>query len=171
MADEVASPPRRQYTQRETRLRSEYLALAYPHARILINPRLGPAHLDVGASLPADVSPKILQGTQMYADAAIVLPGEVMLWEFKIVLDGRAIGQLLEYADSWADSPDYNELRGMPVSLHICTAAARRTAMNLARRNNIDVVLYSPAWAMEMIAGWYFNLSRPIQGGSARVTG
>lgn len=171
MAGENSTPAKRPYTQRENRLRSEFLAAAYPGARILINPRLGAEAIDVGSAAAGGRPARGSQVSQMYADAAIVLPNQVLLWEFKIVLDGRAVGQLLEYADAWPDSPDYNQYRNLPVSLHICATAARRSALRVAKRLGIEVVFYAPAWAVQMAESWYPQLSRPIVGGSYSESG
>lgn len=159
----------RLYQARERRLLSEYLAIARPGARIVLNARLGPQAFRVGGTVPAGVDPRIFSNTQMYADAAVIKAGAVELWEAKAVLDGRAIGQLLEYQLALAQSPDYVEFRSLPATLHIVAAVARPTALALADKLGIEVKLYAPAWITADFANWYANTQSPIAPASASV--
>jgi hypothetical protein len=160
----------RQYTQRETRLLSEYLALTRANQRKILNPKLGPQTWQIATNSGAAASSQLQSPTMMYADAAVLYPDHVELWEAKIVLDGRAIGQLLEYQLALPQSPESVSFRSLPSELHIVAAAARPTALQLCAQVGITVHMYTPAWALEDFASWYQNLTKPIVGASAPVT-
>lgn len=161
----------RPYQQREKRLLAEFIALNRPANRVIFNFRLGPQAFRTAGPLPSNIPKNFFDNTRMYADAAVVFPAYVELWEAKAVLDGRAIGQLLEYQLAWPGSPDDPGLAHMETRLRIVTAVARPTAMRLAASLNIEVHLFTPAWIVAEFEQWYLNVTRPIAPSSATVSG
>ena len=161
----------RQYTSRERRLLSEFLALHRAKNRKILNFRLGAQAFRTGAPMPAGVPEAAYQNTRMYSDAAVENNGIVELWEAKAVLTGAGIGQLMEYAIAWPESPDDHEFAGMATTLKIVTAVARPTALRLAASVGIEVHIYTPAWIVAEFEQWYTHLARPIAGASASVAG
>jgi hypothetical protein len=107
----------------------------------------------------------------MYADAVVIFPDRAELYEGKIVLDGRGIGQIMEYRLAWPSSPDNLTYSRLPLSLHIVAATARSTALALAASQGIQVHLFTPQWVIDMWSSWYGNQSQPIQPASAAITG
>ena len=159
----------RKNAQRERRLLSEYLAIARPKQRVIFNARLGPVALQSPGALPVGIPPQVFSNSQMYSDAVVVGDGYVEIWEAKGVMDGRAIGQLLEYELALRQSPDFVEFRNEPAKLEIVCAVARPTAVALAKQLNIEVHFYAPAWIVQDFASWYTNLQQPILAASATV--
>ena len=121
--------------------------------------------------MPAGVAAAAYQNTRMYADAAVETDTGVEVWEAKAVLTGAGIGQLMEYAIAWPESPDDHEFAGMATTLKIVTAVARPTALRLAASVGIEVHIYTPAWIVAEFEAWYTHLARPIAGASASVAG
>ena|SRR5216684_2759349 len=162
--------PSRVYTQRERRLLSEWLALYKAGARIIVNPRLGSAPIRTAAPAGSANPSQIQQNAMMYADAVVIYPDRAELYEAKIFLDGRAIGQLLEYQVALPASPDFIEWRGLPLTLHVVAATARATTLTLCDRLRIAVHLYTPGWVVENFAAWFGAQSRPLQPASGAIT-
>ncbi len=159
----------RQYTPRERRLISEYLAQVEPSARVIYNARLGPIPFVGEGLISPTIEKALISNKQMFVDAVVVRPSGVEFWEAKIILTGAAIGQLLEYQAAATLAPIYLVPPGVPVSLHIVAAFARPTAVALAQRHAISVVIHTPSWIIEDSAAWDASRSRPIDAASATV--
>lgn len=136
----------RSYTPRTTRLLSEWLAMQYPHALIIQEFHLTEANPSAVAAAGGKVSRRFGGRILGYPDAAVVLPGRILLWECKDSLTPQAIGQIESYGHLYAQSVEASEHQGVAVELHLLVARATQPMLDLAASHGIIVTIYDPAW-------------------------
>lgn len=136
----------RTYIPRTSRLLSEYLAKAYPQAKIIQEARLIAPDPEAKAKYGPAVH-RNFGGTLLgYPDAVVILPNEVQIWEAKIFADGGAIGQLEGYGAGWPQSTLGADYVGRPVTLHLLATRSNSLYDQVAAEKGITVVIYAPAW-------------------------
>jgi hypothetical protein len=136
----------RTYTPRTSRLLSEYLAHTYPTARVVQEMHITRPNPEAIAKAGGKVSPLFGSTILGYADAAVILPAEVQLWEAKDAPSGAAIGQLLQYGRWWPTSYEGSQNSTRVLTLHLLVATDRPEISAAARADGIEVVVYAPAW-------------------------
>jgi hypothetical protein len=160
----------REYAQRERRLIVEFLAGYAPAIKPIYNARLGPYPPSFAQKLTSTGALQQISPSQKYADAALIYPDHVELWEAKINLNGEAIGQLLVYRRAWPQTPEYAGEANKPVTLHIVAGYADPLAIAEAQAQGISVTLYTPQWLQQMAQNWPAASSQPIVGSQATAT-
>lgn len=149
----AALPPRRDWTPRETRLVAEYVVRAFPDARVILHPRLGPPlpRSDLGR-FSEDEARVVGHILRRYADAIVVERDRLLVVEAKIVLEPGVISQLLLYLELVKTTPELEPYGGRPVEgLIVCAVLDEATAA-LAVRSGLRVVTYRPPWIDEYLA-------------------
>lgn len=142
----------RTYTPRTTRLLSEYLALTYPNAKVIQELHLTAVNAAAVAAAGAGVSPRFGSTIMGYADAAVILPGRVLLWEAKDRPTASGVGQLVGYGQLWRLSHESTLYPDSALSLHLLVAHDVPNLSASARVQGIEVVVYDPAWYEESSA-------------------
>jgi hypothetical protein len=107
----------RQYTNREWKLLSWWLATVHPHADIMMNVRVGPT---VAASSPWTPAPDVgnlLRVRNRWADAIYIESGEVTIVEAKIDPDPGIFSQLIHYARKFRADPSFTAYAAAPLRL------------------------------------------------------
>jgi hypothetical protein len=107
----------RQYTQREWRLLSWWLATYHPNADILMNVRIGPtvpAYADNGADNLPEGS---LRVRNRWADAIYVEGGTPTIVEAKIDPDPGIFSQLIHYARKFRQDSQFAQFERAPLRL------------------------------------------------------
>lgn len=155
----------------EKRLRDEYLDSLFAPYQIHRNQKLG----DVVSQAPVGIEASeaaAFANRLSYADALVDTNDSVQLWEAKLSANsGAALGQLLVYQHKFNRSPHLSHLHGKPLSLHLVASEIDADAMAVAAQLGIHVHLYRPQWAIDEIASWYGNRSRPMDHAGATVHG
>lgn len=136
----------RSYTPRTTRLLAEFLAQHYPDAKIIQEFHLTQLNPAARAQIGAGVKPRAGGTILGYPDAAVITPGEIMLWEAKDVLNGAAIGQIESYGELYRMSYEATTYGGLPVSLHLLVAIDNPNLHSQAASKGISIAVYNPPW-------------------------
>lgn len=136
----------RTYTPRTTRLLSEYLAQTYPTATIIQEFHLSAPNPAALAAAGPGVSPRFGSTIMGYADAAVILPGEVAFFEAKDRPTASGIAQLVGYGQLWPMSHESTLYPDHKLTLHLLVAHDVPTLSASARTQGITVVVYDPPW-------------------------
>lgn len=83
-----------------------------------------------------------------WADARVYTGSEVWLIEGKLVATGGAYGQLMDYANEYPDSRDYEQFAPAPIVGIVLTMAARRQTSNLFQMQGIRTVVFQPSFPL-----------------------
>lgn len=142
----------RTYTPRTTRLLAEYLAVTYPHAKVFQEMHLTRVNPAAVAAAGKGVSPRFGGVTMGFADAAVILPLEVGLWEAKDRLTQAGISQLASYGLLWPLSYESTLYPGSLLTLHLLCANDDSTMHENAVNQGVSVVVYAPAWYTASVA-------------------
>lgn len=149
----AALPPRRDWTPRETRLVAEYVARAFPDARVILHPRLGPPlpRSDLGR-FSEDEARAVGHVLRRYADAIVVERDRLLVVEAKIILEPGVISQLLLYLELVKTTPELEQFRGRPLQGLIVCSVLDEATVALAARSGLRVVTWRPPWVDEYLA-------------------
>ena|SRR5216683_622626 len=107
----------RQYTQKEWRLLSWWLAMFHPNARIMMNVKVGPTHIYPGAFPGDPAQGATLRVRNRWLDAIFVEHSIVHLVEAKMEPDPGIFSQLIHYARKFRLDPQFAELQNLPLEL------------------------------------------------------
>ena len=143
----------RTYTPRTSRLLSEYLAANYPSAQVIQEMHLTLPNPGAVARAGGRVSPLFGSTILGYADAAVILPGEVQLWEAKDAISGAAMGQLEQYARWWPEAYESTQFPNRQLTLHLLAANDNPVLRAVAQGKGISVVVYKPGWYDQSVQG------------------
>jgi hypothetical protein len=108
----------RQYTQREWRLLSWWLATFHPFADVAMNVRVGPS-VAPGA-FPID-DPALLRMARVrnrWVDAVMIENGRPTIIEAKLEPDPGVYSRLFHYARKFRSDPQFRQFSNVPLSLH-----------------------------------------------------
>lgn len=143
--------------QGSTQLLSEWLALhrrglpAYHNLRLGMTPQSAP-----GLNLEPAVE-RMLRRHNRYADAVVITPGAVEIYEAKPVADPAAISQVRLYSRLAQSTPELAPYidRGVRPIVVFGThdAEVSREASSLG----VEVVTYAPPWLGDYLASAYFR--------------
>lgn len=107
----------RQYTQREWKLLSWWLATFHPHAEIHMNLRVGPIVMPANVEAPTAAETRAGRVSQRWLDALFIENGSVNLVEAKIDPDPGIFSQLIHYARRFRADPEWAQYRETPLNL------------------------------------------------------
>jgi len=108
---------KRQYTNREWKLLSWWLALYHPRAEILMNVRVGPTLPLTGVHNPTPAEQQVSRVRNRWLDAIYIEDGVVNLVEAKIEPDPGIFSQLIHYARKFRADPTFKEFAQAPLTL------------------------------------------------------
>lgn len=107
----------RQYTQREWRLLSWWLASFHPNAEIHMQVRLGPTTQIPNLNLIAPPADGILRLRNRWVDAIVIENGTVSIVEAKMEPDPGIFSQLVHYLRKFRADPQWTDFADTPVNL------------------------------------------------------
>lgn len=90
-------------------------------------------------------------------DMRIFTGVSVWLVEGKIVNTGNAYGQLLDYADEYTASADYQQFSPAFVDKVVVCAFERKRTSSFYERFGIRTIVFTPSWAGETLASSIFS--------------
>jgi hypothetical protein len=108
---------KRQYTNREWKLLSWWLATYHPAADIIMNARVGPVVAAPGLTFPAPPSENLLRVRNRWTDAIYIEGGALNLVEAKIDPDPGIFSQLIHYARKIRADPNFADFAAAPLNL------------------------------------------------------
>ncbi len=108
---------KRQYTQKEWKLLSWWLAIYHPRAEILMNVRVGPTLPLVGIHNPTPAEQQLSRVRNRWVDAIYLEHGVVTIVEAKIEPDPGIFSQLVHYARKFRADPTFAEFKNSELRL------------------------------------------------------
>lgn len=120
----------------------EWMQLNHPTALQWRRVRIGP--------LPSKELSRMYQQTLRWVDGIFIEDNIVHIIEAKLKPDPRAIGQLQLYRRLFSETPEFTMFHGFQVKTILLTTAKDHNVETLAADNNIEYVIYSPAWVKEV---------------------
>ena len=140
---------------RESRLLSEYLALKYPGARVVLQPRLGavPAHLQDAGLSSSEL--RMLGVWRRYPDAVILEPNLVTVVEACLKPDPGKISIIELYASLFPQTVEFEQFRSLPVSMLLVWAVPDEAVAAMARQRGIRVDIFQPTWVLDWLETLY----------------
>jgi hypothetical protein len=141
----------RKTQQVETRMLSEYLLAAYPQYTSIRAVPLG----KVDGKLMADVGYKkalrISRPFRPEADAAVIMPGALLLIEAKVwnVINGLA--KLPLYKALVPFTPELQQYKDLPVVMELVVGWTNSNLEIMAREHGVAVKVFSPAWLQDVV--------------------
>ncbi|HEY2675464.1 MAG TPA: hypothetical protein VGI65_00745 [Steroidobacteraceae bacterium] len=107
----------RQYTNREWKLLSYWLATYHPHADIQMQVRLGPTLPLVGIQNMTAAQAALSRVRNRWADALFIEGGIPTIVEAKLEPDPGIFSQLLHYARKFRADPNFTQFANSPLKL------------------------------------------------------
>lgn len=140
------NPNKRDWTPREMRLVSEYIARFFSQYESRIHIHLGSTLPRVGGRFISEPEKRLIGVFRRWADAVVILPDRLILIEGKILPQPGVISQLNLYAELIPKTPELGEARNLPVEKLLLCAIEDRLITDLAQREGIRVVVFIPPW-------------------------
>jgi hypothetical protein len=135
---------KRQYTQKEWKLLSWWLAQYHPHASIAMNVRLGPTMRIAQVGPVGEVAPGVLRLRNRWADAVFVENNQVNLVEAKLEPDPGIFSTLVHYARALRADPSYAQWRNLPLRLIALVYHDDPTLASEAPFYGVQWIVYQP---------------------------
>lgn len=135
---------KRQYTNREWKLLSWWLATFHPNADIMMNVRVGPTVTPGSAYVPPPDPGDLLRVRNRWADAIYIEAGAVNIVEAKIEPDPGIFSQLIHYARKFRADPAFVEYAAAPLRLIALVYNDDQSVAQEAPWYGVQWVVYQP---------------------------
>jgi hypothetical protein len=137
----------------ESRLLSEYLAVAYPDAETHQRVRVGALHptLDLAGLTPEEQ--RAAGVWRRWADALVLLPAKTIIIETSVKPDPGKVSQLELYLYLFPSTPEYADRRALPVYGELVFAVPDPASQRLAEARGYAFVVYAPPWIDDYLSG------------------
>ena len=137
----------RQYTNREWKLLSWWLATFHPRAEILMNVRVGNPPPLTGIANPTAAELNMTRVRNRWVDAIYVEDGVVTIVEAKMTPDPGIFSQLIHYARKFRVDPSFATWQGMPLHLVALVYSDDPSVSQEASWYGVQWVVWQPALA------------------------
>lgn len=134
----------RQYTNREWKLLSWWLATYHPLAEIWMNVRVGPTNSLVGVQNPTPAMLSMSRVRNRWADAIFLEDGIVTIVEAKMTPDPGIFSQLIHYARKFRVDPTFAQFAGNPLNLVALVYSDDASVSQEASWYGVQWVVYQP---------------------------
>lgn len=141
----------RRWAPRELRLVGEYLSERYPDAHTYQRVRVGSLHPELHPELLTEAERRLVGVFRRWADAIVVTGSELIVVEASIYPDLGDISKVKAYARLVPHTEELQQFRDLPVVCQCVYCVHDRFFVQLCREEQIEPVLYRPAWAQEYI--------------------
>ncbi len=145
------------------RLIGEWMTRAHPGATVVMRARVGGPDPELKAEGLTDAELRALGVFRRWADAIVLEPGLVHIYEAKIRLSPGALEQLRLYDRLFPLTPEYEAYKDLPRELHLVYAIEDPAIVALAREYGIKAHLFRPAWIDEYLNQLSPRHTRPPQ--------
>jgi len=105
----------RRWEPREMRMMADYLIQKHPKARHLARVRLGPLPRVSPEFEEMGIGPQVYTVTLHWADGLALYPDRTLLFECKVRLDSRALGQILTNRDLFLETEEFRHRWDLPL--------------------------------------------------------
>jgi hypothetical protein len=137
--------------QPEARLVSEFAAVRWPRARVIVRARLGAVSLPVDtSSLPAGMQ-RMIGNWRRWADLLVVEPDVVWVVEGKIRPNPGAVSQVEALVRLFPSTPELADIAARPCRGMLVFAIRDGMTEALAAERGITCELYRPPWIEEYL--------------------
>ncbi len=145
MAKQKKSKPR-DWTPREQRLVSEFVNRFYRGHEVKLHARLGTVQPRLAGRYATDADLRLVGLFRRWADAVVFQPDRVVLIEGKILPQPGVLSQLNLYERVFAKTPEFSEHAHKPIEKVLLCAIEDPVVTQLAREQNVRVVVFRPKW-------------------------
>jgi hypothetical protein len=150
-------PGARRRIQASTNLLHAWLAIAHPGALIKYEMRLGPTPLSTPGFPVTPATEAMLRVANMFADAVVIEPTQIMVIEAKVVGQPSAISQLRAYEMLVMNTPELRAHTGKQlVAMHLW-AVDNELAHQMATQAGQAVTIYTPTWIEDYLQSKYWR--------------
>jgi hypothetical protein len=154
----------RRKVQASTNLLHQWITVAHPTAQTTYELRLGPTPLSIPGFPVTPAVERMLRNSNMYADAVLVEPTQIIVVEAKIVGTPSAISQLRAYEMLILNTPALSSHTGKQlVAMHLW-AVDNELAHQLATQAGQAVTIYTPPWIEDYLKTTFWKRrSAPVE--------
>lgn len=136
----------RAYVAWEEVMLAEYLAAAFPNARVINRQRLGPDGATYTDPRLSDGERKLLGAAfRRWADAVVIDGGVLVVIEAAMVPDPRDISLVQTYMRLVGVTPELSEFRALPVRGRLVWAVDDEFSRAVAVEHGLEVALFRPS--------------------------
>jgi len=139
-------PKPRDWTPRERRLVSEFTVKFYEGYEVRFQVSIGATPRRLMGRFMTEATERLVGKFRRWADALVLLPDRVVLIEGKIVPQPGVISQLDLYERLIPKTPELQEHSHKPVEKLLVCAIEDPVVTQMAREQNIRVVVFRPKW-------------------------
>jgi len=140
---------RRTIRQIERRYIVEYVMQKFPdRVAVRFNAPIGLPPEELLKRYPGE-DPRAFQKWRSYADAIVILRDRIVLIEAKIHDLRRGVGDLLDYAAIFWDTPEMAAYRDKRLELLLVIPVPDYRTLESAKRHKVAVDIYCPSWVEE----------------------
>lgn len=129
------------YSVPENKLLYEYQQMFYPTALMWRRVRVG--------ALPQGREEAVYGVLRRFVDGVVSTGKAVILIEAKIEPSAEAVGQLMQYRELFPETPEFSQLKDLPIFCKLITVEEQETIRKVAEASNIEYVVFAPEWAVE----------------------
>jgi len=143
--------PTKRRRQTEALLCSQYVAENYPHARVLIQQYVGPIRTSEDEELLTQGEKLALGTGRRRADAVLILPDKIIVLECYVHVQLGKLSQLMTYLQLLPLTPELKDFVHLPVVGRLVGAQRDPILDQVAAQQNIEVVIFQPAWIVRYL--------------------
>lgn len=153
----------RDWQPREQRLVAEFITDFYPDNESRTHVHLGSLQPRLRGQFSGETDARLVGVFRRWADALVFLPDRTVLIEGKILPQPGVIAQLNLYARLLPNTPELEEHRNKLIEKLLLCAVEDPQVTQLAREENIRVVVYRPKWIDAYLDVLYKREKTPSQ--------
>jgi len=130
----------------------DYLKATYWGDQVFTNIRVGPLEPHVPRDGLSDAQKRLMGSFRRYADAVVVLPGELVVVETTMLKAVMKIGPLLEYLKLVPETPELAQFLSRPVRGELVSPIPDPRTADLCRESGLRFVVFEVDWLDFFIA-------------------
>jgi hypothetical protein len=142
----------RKTQQVETRMLSEYLQLTYPQYVQIRAVPLGVVDQSLMASVGYQKAIGLSRPYRPEADAAVILPGALVLVEAKVWNVVNGLAKLPLYKELVPVTPELAQYKDLPVIMELVVGWTNSNLEIMAKKDGVRIKVYCPAWLADIVA-------------------
>jgi len=96
--------------------------------------------------IPPGRDPKLFKRVRRWADAIVYKITDVIIMEFKMRPEIKAISQLYSYLDLFSSTPEFSNIKHLPKQGWIVTTMEDAPTMKLAHEWGLEYVIFKPSF-------------------------
>ena len=125
----------------ESRFAREYISKVFPNEMVWFRKEVGP--------VPVTTNPELYKKIRRWADCIILLSDVVIIQEYKMRPEIKAVSQIYAYLQLFPETPEFLRIKDMPLRGQIVTTDRDNATERLAKSWGIEYVIYKPTFYQE----------------------